>query len=241
MTADAANGLTYTATGYQFYRGDLSGAQQALNSGNLSLGEYYTDFTGNTLTVGLYGQAKAGYQYYNGQITEDQFSEVVGGTAITQYLTARSMPQYRADRTPLPSATRSAGELRILNQDFVPNGSRLLQNLTNKVNKDLANNLPSAKTVLSDPELIAAGGNRGVARMQYGNAVERLVAREIRNDPLLRTLFEHTRGPGPDFRGIGQLQGETFDITTSGQIGAHLARPYGQGLKVITYQRPFGF
>ena len=29
-----------------------------------------------------------------------------------------------------------------------------------------------------------------------------------------------------------------FDITTPGQVGAHLARPgYGQGLNVVTYLR----
>lgn len=45
-----------------------------------------------------------------------------------------------------------------------------------------------------------------------------------------------------DFIGRGLLRGQNFDITTPGQVGAHLARPgYGQGLRVITYERPAGF
>src|SRR5699024_2667327 len=131
--------------------------------------------------------------------------------------------------------------LSILNPHFTPHGKRVLQNLTDQVNRNLASNLPAATTVLSDAEIIAAGASRGVARMQYGNAVERLVARENRADPLLRTLLKHTHGPGPDFEGVGHLQGQIFDITTPAQVPAHLARPYGQGLNVITYQRPAGF
>jgi hypothetical protein len=76
--------------------------------------------------------------------------------------------------------------------------------------------------------------------MQYGNALERLVAREIQASPEYRSILEHVGGPNnPDFISTSGLN---FDITTPGQVAAHLARPgYGTGLNVITYQRPVGF
>jgi hypothetical protein len=86
----------------------------------------------------------------------------------------------------------------------------------------------------------AAAGHRGIAIAQYGNALERLVAREIRDDSLLQSIFRHNTGNGPDFFGQGTLQGQIFDITTPRQVRAHLARPYGQGLNIITYERPAG-
>jgi len=80
--------------------------------------------------------------------------------------------------------------------------------------------------------------------MQYGNAVERMVAQDIRQSPVNRMLFEHVSKPfqrGPDFVGRGPLQGMNFDITTVRGVADHLKRPYGSGLKVITYQRPPNF
>jgi hypothetical protein len=41
-----------------------------------------------------------------------------------------------------------------------------------------------------------------------------------------------------DFIGKGVLGGMNFDITTPGQIAAHMARPYGPGLNILTYIRP---
>jgi hypothetical protein len=32
-----------------------------------------------------------------------------------------------------------------------------------------------------------------------------------------------------------------FEITTPGQVGRHLIRPYGFGLNIATYQRPTNF
>jgi len=131
--------------------------------------------------------------------------------------------------------------LNIVNPHFTPDGTRVLQNLTNQVNERFAANLSLAKTVLSKAELDATIVP-GIARMQYGNAVERLVGTEIRDNPLLDSLYKWNRGgPGPDFIGRGHLQGQIYDITTPGQVPAHLARPYGQGLNTILYERPAGF
>jgi RHS repeat-associated protein len=134
-------------------------------------------------------------------------------------------------------------ELQVLNREFVPDGTRVLQNLTNSVNQSLGSNLRLATTVLSREELDAAAYSTGLARAQYGNALERLVAREIKSDPMLSSLYRHVGGPSnPDFIGRGLLNGMNFDITTPGQAAAHLARPgYGKGLNIITYERPPGF
>jgi hypothetical protein len=77
----------------------------------------------------------------------------------------------------------------------------------------------------------------------YGNALESLVAQQIENSPEYSAMFRSVGGPNnPDFIGIGEAQGMNFDITTPGQVGAHLARPiYGDGLNVITYQRAQGW
>jgi hypothetical protein len=79
--------------------------------------------------------------------------------------------------------------------------------------------------------------------MQYGNAVERLVALEIANDTRLARLYEHVgRKSNPDFLGRGLFQGLKFDITTPRQVHAHLNRPgYGQDLIIIIYERPAAF
>ena len=130
--------------------------------------------------------------------------------------------------------------LNILNSEFTPSGTRVLQYLTSQVNQKLAGNLSLAKTVLNPAELDATIVP-GVARLQYGRALEKLVAREIADDPLLKSIYRYNRGAGPDFFGTGPLQGQIFDISTPGQVPAHLARPYGQGLNVITYERPAGF
>jgi len=118
--------------------------------------------------------------------------------------------------------------LEVLNPQFVPKAKSVLQNLTNQVNQELAANPRLAASVLS-PEEIDAAVNPFIARMQYGNAVERLVANRIKADPTLSSMFKHVGGPNnPDFIGQGAFQGMKFDITTPAQEAAHLARPgYG--------------
>jgi len=84
---------------------------------------------------------------------------------------------------------------------------------------------------------------------QFGNAVERLVAKEIENDPVLRDMLIHTPNffknrPRSifDFAGIGRGQGLLFDVTTVGEVGVHRAkRYYGDLVEYITYTIQQGF
>ena len=121
--------------------------------------------------------------------------------------------------------------------------AEILQGVTSRKAAELAANPSLARGVLTRPEYEAAQKSVGVARMQYGNAVERLAAKEIRTTPELRSIFEHVGGPRkPDFIGKGAFERMNFDITTPGQVQAHLNRPgYGPGLNVVTYERPAGF
>jgi hypothetical protein len=81
-----------------------------------------------------------------------------------------------------------------------------------------------------------------VARMNYGKAVERLVAERINQSPALRRVFARAGGAGqPDFVGRGPIKGVNFDVTTQAAIAEHLTRPYGPGLQVATYARPYAF
>jgi RHS repeat-associated protein len=121
----------------------------------------------------------------------------------------------------------------------------VLQRLTAQESTKLAEDLSRALTVLQPRELAAAQARPDVARLFYGKAVERLVARGIRRDPLLRTLFDPSGigRRGPDVFGIGSAQGLRYDITTANPraIAEHLRRPYGRGLIIITYERPVDF
>jgi hypothetical protein len=110
-------------------------------------------------------------------------------------------------------------------------------------NARLAADPKHANTALSRDEYQAAQRNPKVARLQYGNAIERLAAKAIRRSALHRQLFKHIGGPGrPDFIGCGLAAGMNFDITTPPQIPTHLNRPrYGRGLLIATYQRPASF
>jgi RHS repeat-associated protein len=142
------------------------------------------------------------------------------------------------------SARPSPG-LRILNPEFTPDPKAVLQNIATAQNRALAADPSIARSVLSRGEYAAGQREVWLANMQYGNAVERLAAREIRDSELHSQLFKHLGGPNnPDF--IGQpgsrAAGMNFDITTPAQVGTHMNRPgYGEGLNVLTYQRPASF
>jgi len=188
---------------------------------------------------------KSGTLRGQGAIVGDILTSIATGGAVKAVKEAGVLGKVLSK---LPNGTGTAmravptPDLPILNPHFVPNGKKVLQNLTTRENKLLAANLSRALAVLEPTEVAAAAGSRGIAIMQYGRAVEKLVAREINADPRgLGTLFEHNRGAGPDFFGRSHLEGKIYDITTPGQVPAHLARPYGQGLNTIIYQRPAGF
>lgn len=86
---------------------DWSDSAQAIISGQLSVGRYYGETGGNLITLGVYGQAQAGYQYYTGSISADEASERIGGTALFQLGGA-----YVAGRPPSGIMTPSGGLLR---------------------------------------------------------------------------------------------------------------------------------
>lgn len=123
-------------------------------------------------------------------------------------------------------------------------GSEIMQQLTTNAAERLAQNPALARTVLSPAEYAAGQASSGIAKANYGKAIERVVAQDIRSSPELSQMFEHLSRPGqavPDFAGRGAFEGMTFDITTPGQVQAHLARPYGTGLNITTYERPLAF
>jgi RHS repeat-associated protein len=125
-----------------------------------------------------------------------------------------------------------------------PSPQQTLQKVASSASGELASNPALAKTVLSQAQYAAGQGTAGVARMQYGNAMEGLVAQQVQASPELSQMFRHVGGPNrPDFVGrIGsEAVGMTFDVTTTAAAAAHQARPYGLGLQLITYERPETF
>ena len=82
-----------------------------------------------------------------------------------------------------------------------------MQTLTNRVNV-LPGQHPSLafeSDVLSASQY-AAGSDPSVARMNYGHAVEEMVARDIRFSNIDNLLFKHVGGrSNPDFVGRGSF------------------------------------
>jgi hypothetical protein len=137
----------------------------------------------------------------------------------------------------------SSRSLPILNPEFTPNATKVLQNITTSANAELAANPTLAKTLLSDAQYANGQSAPWLANMEYGNAVHRLVGQRIGQSPLHQQLFGVNRGAGPDFLGRGGANGLIFDITTTNPltIQRHFARPYGDELQICTYQRPLSF
>ena len=129
--------------------------------------------------------------------------------------------------------------LNVLNPEFTPYASDWLQNATDRASAELGANPELASRVLSPLEYKAGTRSLGIARMQFGNAVEAKVAQYWLDDPLAKQMLEYTgSGPGPDFTGVGHAEGQTFDISTALGREPHWMRPYGAGMQVITYSRP---
>lgn len=116
--------------------------------------------------------------------------------------------------------------------------------VTNSANRRLGAHPISARQVLSPSEYSAGQTSSSVARMEYGNAIERMVSQQIKETPVISGLYKHVGGPNnPDFIGTGLFNGLEFDITTNTtrSISSHLSRAYGRGLIIATYTRPVGF
>lgn len=124
------------------------------------------------------------------------------------------------------------------------NAAEALQRITTEQAERLAANPSLAATVLSPAAYRAGQTSSRVARMEYGHAIERLVAAQVERMPELDELFLHVGGPGrPDFIGRGGYTGLNFDITTRAQFLANskAGRAYAPGLIQPTYTRPGDF
>jgi hypothetical protein len=82
----------------------------------------------------------------------------------------------------------------------------------------------------------------GLADASYGKAVERLVAKHVREDDMLSSVLRHTgrtRGAGgrlvssPDFIGTELYNITKIDITTRRALAKHMARPGAGGTKYV--------
>lgn len=147
----------------------------------------------------------------------------------------------------------SSASIKLNGQDvFRPRDfNQQVSTLSAAIEPSAANNLQarlmsapgSYLTITLASDCHAPSNERPTAVLSYGNAIERLVAREITSNSLHKTLFQPVGGKGqPDFTGVGTASGVNLDITTAAQIQAHLARPgYGPGLQIVTYTRPSGF
>ncbi len=68
-----------------------SNSLKALDQHNVSTGGYYGNFAANVITVGVYSEVLTGIQWWNGEISDNEASEIIGSTGVMQYLTARAI------------------------------------------------------------------------------------------------------------------------------------------------------
>jgi RHS repeat-associated protein len=105
---DAVGSATEIVSGGAYHHDDWSGTMQGLNSGQIGLGGYYL----NIGTFGVWGQGQAVADYINGNISVDELSQQIGGTAIFQaggaYLMNR-MPSRAPTRPPLAGVLEGHG------------------------------------------------------------------------------------------------------------------------------------
>ena len=75
--------------------------------------------------------------------------------------------------------------------------------------------------------------------------MRRVLSALARARPLLREMLHPAGipGRGPDIIGVGAAEGMRFEITvaTPRSIAEHLARPYGEDIIIILYERPSEF
>jgi hypothetical protein len=132
-------------------------------------------------------------------------------------------------------ASAPGGDISLLVSDgtFAPEVGMLLRNALARANEIFANDPTLVMNYLTHAEGLRVGEYPGMTRLYYRKAVERLTAEIL--EEAAPGLLEYADGrSGPDFRAGGRI----FDITTRGQVGAHLARPYGASLEYVTYEVP---
>jgi hypothetical protein len=119
-----------------------------------------------------------------------------------------------------------------------------MQDLTDRANRELGEDINRAQEHLSPREFLAAQEHARIAPLSYGKAVERRVADLIQNAPSLQQNLRHLGGPNqPDFE-LELPDGSTmrFDVTTDSprEGPRHLDRSYGEDLELLRYRRPDG-
>jgi hypothetical protein len=72
------------ATGEPIVFEPWSSALKSMDNGDMTAGEYYANTLPNIATLGVYGQGRAVRQWWNGDITDDEMQQNVGGTAVLQ-------------------------------------------------------------------------------------------------------------------------------------------------------------
>ena len=131
----------------------------------------------------------------------------------------------------------------------VSDNQALLQQLTDQAVAELQANPSLAKGLMSPGSYAQLVNNTNLAAASFGKAVERQLAVLVENDPELFDIATHTgrsQGPNgqfissPDFKvnegGITTI----YDVTTPGQVGAHVVRYGNQEVIFLTYTRPPG-
>ena len=97
-----------------------------------------------------------------------------------------------------------------------------------------AQGVDALKTWLSPAERAAMEGNPGLTSRMLGQAVHRATADALDQAYPGRFIY---RTRGIDF--VDTTTGEMLELTTPGEVGAHLARPgYGLGVTMCTYVLP---
>ncbi|MEM9754066.1 MAG: hypothetical protein AAF916_11875, partial [Planctomycetota bacterium] len=182
---------------------------------------------------------------------EPQRLSVVGGGPIGSVGRSPGQPRVLLHHDPdglihaggMSGAARARTvSLNVLNSDFAPDAGKVLQNATTRESARLAADPSLALSVLRPGEYLAGTRSVSVARMQYGNAVERLVAITF-NDSLGRDLVRYTGGPrGGNMPDFIDYTGQMIDITTFYGAARKSGRWYGgDGLITPTYARPSNF
>ena len=132
--------------------------------------------------------------------------------------------------------------LPILDNSFVPDTANVVGNLTRRTVAEIADSPGIAKSLMSKGSYRHLVKKTGLAVASYRKAVERLVAKHVREDDMLSSVLRHTgltRGAGgrfvssPDFIGTELYNIVKIDITTHRALAKHMARPGVGGTKYV--------
>lgn len=78
-----------------------SNTGKAIESGELSIGQYYGETAANMVTAGVYDEVKATVEYANGDLTDDEYSQRMAMGAMANVLGARGLRGTKLGNTPI--------------------------------------------------------------------------------------------------------------------------------------------